>query len=375
MEDVDMTGVGSEGTQKVQKGQTAPQNQKGDNVEKNEKVIDSDSDDDDPIVCSYDIYIKPRATADRQFVVMQFPNRDSSQPYNEKSESAPLAIRMKPKAGMFEMDVPVDPWHNYDRLKGVVMGDALNKSENLKGAGSHGLASGFSIGAQPASRGRQRTAANEELDPQPLIGNFENSVRNRKVLAKQTLGGQSVPKNGIRPQYMVGVFQGEQLHLTPVDHFVQMRPQFHHIDALAEAAARALPRAVVARPQEARAVHLTAKSSIDGEEENDETMADRIAAVQAEPWNSFRVVDENSDEAWASFYDTMFVGADTGLKSNEELRANIPKLKSVWSNAEYLEAIAPKRQTVKAKDKKLKGKEVAEEDDFDLSNLDDTDSE
>jgi len=215
-----MTDVGGNGEedgqkravdQKGRKGQKNQQNPKGNDDERNPKILDSDEDDDDPIICSYDIYIKPRVNPDRQFAVMQFPNRDSSQPYNEKSESAPLAIRMKPKAGMFEMDVPVDPWHNYDKLKGVIMGDALNKSENVKGAGSHGLAAGFGIGAQPASRGRQRAAATEELDPQPLIGNFESSVRNRKVLAKQTLGGQSVPKNGIRPQYMVGVFQGGRL--------------------------------------------------------------------------------------------------------------------------------------------------------------------
>jgi DNA-directed RNA polymerase III subunit RPC5 len=218
MEDVDVTVAGGKGAEESQKRAVGQRGRKGKKNEQNQKDDDtgkigpdSDEDDDDPIICSYDIYIKPRVNPDRQFVVMQFPNRDSSQPYNEKSESAPLAVRMKPKARMFEMDVPVNPWHNYDKLKGVVMGDALNKSENAKGAGSHGLAAGFGIGAQPASRGRQRAAANEELDPQPLIGDFEGSVRNRKVLGKQTLGGQSVPKNGIRPQYMVGVFQGGEL--------------------------------------------------------------------------------------------------------------------------------------------------------------------
>lgn len=155
-----------------------------------------------------------------------------------------------------------------------------------------------------------------------------------------------------------------------------MRPQFHHIDALAEAAARAAPRTVAARPQEARAVHLTAKSAIDGEEENDETMADRIAAVQAEHWKNFKVIDENSEVAWANFYETMFVGADQNLKTKEELRAGIPKLKSVWNNAEYLEAIAPRRTTFKAKDNKTKGKDMTEEEDeLDLSNLEDTDTE
>lgn len=192
--DVDMTDVGAKAgedgqtrpaAQKGRKMQKPPVNQKNDAA----KVLEFDDDEYDPIVSSYDIYIKPRATQQRQFVVMQFPNRDSSQPYNESNGTAPLAIRMKPKAGMFEMDVPVDPWHNYDREKGVIMGDALNKSEATKGPGSHGLSAGFGIGAQPASRGRQRAAANEELNTEPLIKNFQDSVQNRKTLVKQTLGG------------------------------------------------------------------------------------------------------------------------------------------------------------------------------------------
>lgn len=144
---------------------------------------------------------------------------------------------------------------------------------------------------------------------------------------------------------------------------------------MAEAAARAIPRNVAARPQEARAVHLTAKSAIDGEEENDNTMADRIAAVQAEPWDNFRVVDEDTEEAWENFRENMFVGADLNITKTEELRAAIPKLKSAWNNAQYLEAIAPKRTTAATKEKKTKGKELVEEEYFDLTNLDDTDSD
>lgn len=154
-----------------------------------------------------------------------------------------------------------------------------------------------------------------------------------------------------------------------------MRPQFHHVDATAEADARNAARAAPTRPQEARAVHLTARSVIDGEEDNDDTMAERIAAVQAEPWKSFRVIDENSDGAWKTFEDTMFVG-DGELKTSEDLRAAVPKLKSVWNNAEYLEALAPKRTTGKAREKKSKAKAAAVEDapeEFDLSNLEDSD--
>jgi DNA-directed RNA polymerase-3 subunit RPC5 len=155
-----------------------------------------------------------------------------------------------------------------------------------------------------------------------------------------------------------------------------MRPQFHHVDAYAESEARNAPRTAPTRPQEARAVHLTAKSNIDGEEDNNDTMAERIAQVQAESWKAYKVIDENSEQAWKSFEENMFVGHHLVTKDTEELRTSIPKLKSVWNNAEYLEALAPKRTTGKIREKKSKPKATATEEDpeeFDLSNLEDSD--
>jgi hypothetical protein len=219
MEDVEMAGVSGTSGQGGGNGHTNPkghqdQHQTG-GKKKNQAIIDEDSDDDDPIIRSYDIYIKPKVDKDkdRQFVVMQFPNRDATQSYNEANGSAPLAIRMKPKAGMFEMDVPVDPWHNYDRFKGVEMGDALNKSESSKGVGTHGLAGGFGIGAQLPNKGgrHKNTKEAEGKTHDALLNDFAGSVQRRQVLTKQTLGGQSVPKDGIRPQYMIGVFRDGKL--------------------------------------------------------------------------------------------------------------------------------------------------------------------
>jgi hypothetical protein len=213
MEDVEMAGVSGTSGQDGGNGQTIPKDHQvqSSGKKKTQAILGEDSDDDDPIIRSYDIYIKPKVDKDkdRQFVVMQFPNRDATQSYNEANGSAPLAIRMKPKAGMFEMDVPVDPWHNYDRLKGVEMGDALNKSESSKGVGTHGLAGGFGIGAQLPNKGgrHKNTKEAEGKTHDALLNDFAGSVQRRQVLAKQTLGGQSVPKDGIRPQYMIGVFR------------------------------------------------------------------------------------------------------------------------------------------------------------------------
>lgn len=49
---------------------------------------------------------------------------------------------------------------------------------------------------------------------------------------------------------------------------------------------------------------MTIKTAGDGETVVTETMADRLRAVQAEPWRRMRFVDENDEEAWDVFTNT-----------------------------------------------------------------------
>jgi DNA-directed RNA polymerase-3 subunit RPC5 len=164
----------------------------------------------------------------------------------------------------------------------------------------------------------------------------------------------------------------DQLHLTPVDNIVQMRPQFHHIDAHSEQErfGRVRDPTMAARVQEARAIHMTVKANVDGEEETTDTMAERIAAAQSEAWKTQRYVDEDDVEAWAAYEKHLFVGANAGLEDNEDLLANMPRLKSTLDDAEYLDTISAPRDAAKLsrskkvrkiRDKKGKGKENAAE--------------
>jgi DNA-directed RNA polymerase-3 subunit RPC5 len=149
---------------------------------------------------------------------------------------------------------------------------------------------------------------------------------------------------------------------------VQMRPQFHHIDALAEQVKATLPREGAARQQEARAIHMTVKSSIDGEEDTTDTMAERISAAQAEAWKHHRYVDEDMDDAWAAFDESLFVGGNREMEDNDSLLDKFPRLRTSLEDDEYLDAIsAPgdearlsrsqKTRKGKAKDKKGRGPE------------------
>ncbi|CAG8949203.1 hypothetical protein HYFRA_00004826 [Hymenoscyphus fraxineus] len=335
-------------------------------------------DDTDPIVASYDVYIKPKSNINRDIYVLQFPNRGVDLPYSSANDCQPMKFRTKPKTGMVEIDVPIDAFNNYDRSKGMNFGAALRTSAASKGHGSHGLPGGFGIGGTQA---RGRKAKGEEEDISDMTSTeFVSAVREGKVLAKQTLGGQMVTSDGTNPQYMVGTFRKNQLHLTPVKHIVQLRPQFHHVDAQAEQKkASAHGSNSTAVPPQARAITMTVKSNVDGENDKIDTMASRISSTQQEPWIQYRYVDEAEDEAWAVFQENFFVGPNDDL-TNEELLNDMPKLKSSLDNEEYLDVIsAPtdearlsksKRSKKGKRDLKGKGKEgdVKEEDDWsDLS--------
>lgn len=61
----------------------------------------------------------------------------------------------------------------------------------------------------------------------------------------------------------------------------------------------------------ARAIHMTIKSaSADGNEVITETMADRLRAVQIEPWRRMEYVDEDTEDAWAAYQECLFLRAD-----------------------------------------------------------------
>jgi DNA-directed RNA polymerase-3 subunit RPC5 len=167
--------------------------------------------DPDPITHSYDVFVKPHISSDRQIYVLQFPNRDSKQHYSQAHGALPLKMRVKPNAGMVEMDVPMDAWNNYDVSKGIKWGEAVKKSTANKGAGSHGLPGGFGIGGAQARTRGSRSVEDSTVSQEEIMRDYEKAIKQEQVLVKQTLGGQAVPITETTPQYMVGTFRGGML--------------------------------------------------------------------------------------------------------------------------------------------------------------------
>ena len=168
--------------------------------------------DDDPITASYSVFLNPSLPSGRRLLVLQHPNRTDDHPRPPPSE-----LRVKPRAGMVEVDMPVDSANGvYDREKGMRWGRSLHASTAVKSGGSHGLAGGFGFGAiQQRGGGGGRKKSDAALDDDDVMLDWNEAVKQGKALTTQTLGGQYPDTNDV--QYMVGVFQGSVYY-----------PQRHH---------------------------------------------------------------------------------------------------------------------------------------------------
>lgn len=169
------------------------------------KIDDDDGendndDDDDPITATYPVFLNPSLPLGRRLLVLQHPNRTDEAP-----RAPPTELRLKSRAGMVEVDLPIDHAASYGRDKGLRWGRALNASMAAKNGGSHGLAGGFGFGAvQQRGAPKKRPGEAEEDD----MLDWNEAMRQNKVLTTQTLGGQYPHANEVN--YMVGVFQGSK---------------------------------------------------------------------------------------------------------------------------------------------------------------------
>lgn len=89
----------------------------------------------------------------------------------------------------------------------------------------------------------------------------------------------------------------EELHLTKVTGVVQMRPQFHHLDAQSQQAEATRRRERAAaeppRPTEPRAVQMIAKGA-DDEDINMTSTKAFLDLAHSEPWTRLRYHDEEA---------------------------------------------------------------------------------
>jgi len=164
------------------------------------------SEDDDPVIAEYDVYITEPSSDTSKAYVLQFPNRSSSMPYRVGSAQSPMAVRVKPKSGFMELDLSISTKANFDRAKGVRWSQSLREAEE-EGLGKFGMSSGFSSRVFRQAFGKDKSAIDREEEAYTLLDTFRDAEREGKVLSKQVLGGQILGNQEGRPFYMMGTFQ------------------------------------------------------------------------------------------------------------------------------------------------------------------------
>ena len=159
-----------------------------------------------PVARFYKLYAVPFT---KHIILFQFPNRGPNQPYNEANHQKPLELRIKPKCGLVEVDLPINVHTNFDKEKGILYGEAMRKSQVLQEGGSYGPAGGLGIGgtSRPV-KGDNYASGNDELPMEALLENFEDANNKGHVMNKITLAGQIIPFKDGDPLYFIGAFRG-----------------------------------------------------------------------------------------------------------------------------------------------------------------------
>ncbi|KAJ3045652.1 DNA-directed RNA polymerase III subunit RPC5 [Rhizophlyctis rosea] len=162
-------------------------------VDENEGLEDQEEEEDeeeeDEIVREIDVFFAGNLA--ESLYIFQYPTR----PHAFTDDYHPVAGRFKRKAQKFELDIPLDTYGpHYNQDAGKTLGE-----------GTHDI---------------PLPTASERRDERPAV-----------LLQKQTLSSSLLPSHA---KYMVGVFAEDELHLTPVNATLQLRPSLQYIDKMNE---------------------------------------------------------------------------------------------------------------------------------------------
>lgn len=144
----------------------------------------------------------------KQVVVLQFPNRDRSQPYNNAHNLAPSQIRIKPITGLVEVDVPLNSLANghFNKEKAIEFGSQLARNKVILNGGNFGLSGGF--GAGGANTRHVRGVVDTSELPEDLDEAYEFAATRGKVLNTLTLTGKIQQFKEGDPIYAMATFRG-----------------------------------------------------------------------------------------------------------------------------------------------------------------------
>ena len=151
-------------------------------------------------------------------LVLKYPTRQPDELYCAAFGNKPLELRIKPKCGLVEVDVPIDVHHHFDREKGLKFGATLQKKILTGDSNSfYGVSSGLHPGASRKDDDESSALDGPVLDR--LLDAFDEANEDGYVMNKITLGGRIEPFKDGDPIYMLATFEeGRDPKVLPNPH-------------------------------------------------------------------------------------------------------------------------------------------------------------
>ena len=146
-------------------------------------------------------------------MILQYPCRNRDNPYSEASGQKPIQVRIKPKSGYVEVDIPVHISNNYDKEKGIEYGEAMRKSKVLQEGGSYGVAGGLGTAAHRRSSRSEPNESSEssqdetESSQEDLPEGSAHSDNKGHAMNKITFSGFIMIRDSTEPFFCVGAFR------------------------------------------------------------------------------------------------------------------------------------------------------------------------
>ena len=144
---------------------------------------------------------------DTRALLLRFPNRSPDQPYCDRLGCKPTELRIKPKHGHVELDIPINIHDNWNHEKAIKYQEAMRKSSVLQQGGSYGLAGGLEPPAKPAASDKPEASKLAGPSKETLLANIDDANNKGHVMNKITLAGRIFPADPTQPRNMFGTFK------------------------------------------------------------------------------------------------------------------------------------------------------------------------
>ncbi|KAJ3415682.1 DNA-directed RNA polymerase III subunit RPC5 [Chytridiales sp. JEL 0842] len=266
-----------------------------------------DDADDDPVIREIPIYFSQQLA--NNLFVFQYPTRK----LHQEPLPTPVAARMKPLAQRFELDIPLNIHdEHYSADKGETLGVGMDNEAILT--------------AYDVRRGTNG-APSRNHDGRP------------KMLDKQTYQSTLVPMPG---NYYVGAMRDDEIHLTPLTGFVQLRPTLKYLDKISEKEKAANMRiqqeeareaGQPTKEEDAKIFQRTIKQSDDKDAMRKLKQGEEEKMYEREEWLPISFLDETTADSTEE-YEKLFSLGDE-LDSNTTKKGYLdgigPKIESEYS--------------------------------------------